>query len=413
MVLQSENAPEHTKHKVILLISIRIYIGHALPMTKRLRIPFTAPFASPIVVPPSANTIPGAIDALTHFLSAPQPPLLRGVDLGRNEQAVLLTGAGISVASGLADYRGENGTYRRNVSYRPIFFHEFVSSHEARKRYWARSFVGWPTMQQSEPNTIHYAIREIAKKGYLSSVITQNVDSFHNRAHPHLPAVELHGYLRSVVCVNCRQTLPRNEYQDSLYFLNPDWAEFLNRIRESGALNTDDTEQQRKRGLKLNPDGDVDIQGAHYSTFRYPACSRCLENPPLLKNGSRGIVEADSHGALSSRSNAGILKPAVVMFGESVREETKIAAEEAIEEAGKLLVIGSSLATYSAWRLVERAKARGMSIGVLNVGGFRNEQSLFGDSEHQALDTMRLRCSQPAELVLPEVASRLCKHDLI
>lgn len=320
---------------------------------------------------------------------------------------MLLTGAGISVASGLSDYRGEKGTYRRNASYRPIYFHEFVAFHEARKRYWARSFVGYPTMRDSGPNTTHFCISELGRKGYISSVITQNVDSFHNIAHPHIPVIELHGYLRSVVCVNCRQELPRAKFQESLLTLNPAWAEFLARIIESGALRTVVAEEQRQNGLRVNPDGDVELPNAHYSNFRYPPCPQCLTTPPLQPDGTKSIVEAESDGAWSPRSNAGILKPAVVMFGESVDVATKIAAEEAIDEAGKLLIMGSSLATFSAWRLVERAQRRGMSIGILNVGGVRNEESLFKEaSEHSSPMTL-MRCSEKTELVLPEVVSRL------
>ncbi|WEW58818.1 hypothetical protein PRK78_004286 [Emydomyces testavorans] len=360
-------------------------------MTKRLRIPFTTPFSPPIIFPSSANTLSGAVDAVTAFFSAPPSPLLRGTDVGSNAQTVLLTGAGISVASGLSDYRGENGTYRRNSSYRPIYFHEFVTLHEARKRYWARSFIGFPTLRDSRPNTTHFSIAELGRKGYISSVITQNVDSFHSIAHPHIPVLELHGYLRSVVCVNCHHRMPREKFQESLLSLNPAWAEFLARIVETGALKTDVVEERREKGLRVNPDGDVDIPNAHYSTFRYPPCPHCLVTPPLRPDGTRGIVEAESDGAWSPRSNAGILKPAVVMFGESVDETTKTAAEEAIDEAGKLLVMGSSLATFSAWRLVERAQNRGMSIGILNVGGVRNEAGLFEGAHEHVLPMTRTR----------------------
>lgn len=384
-----------------------LIIDDVLLMTKRLRIPFTTPLPPPIIYPPSANSASGATDAITSFLSSRPSPFLRGTDLGRNEDTVFLTGAGISVASGLADYRGEHGTYRRNVTYRPIYYHEFVALHEARKRYWARSFVGWPTMGRSRPNTTHWAISELGRKGYISSVVTQNVDSFHLTAHPHIPVVELHGYLRSVICVSCRQTLPRPRYQETLASLNPAWAEFLQQMSDAGALDTDNADEQRKRGLKINPDGDVDLPNAHYSSFRYPACPRCLDHPPLLPDGTRARVEVDRNGAWDPKSNAGILKPAVVMFGESVNGAVKSAAEEAIDEAGKLLVVGSSLATFSAWRLVERAKLRGMSIGILNMGGVRNEASLFeGDYETRTAMT-RARCSEKAELILPEVAARL------
>ncbi|OAL68787.1 hypothetical protein A7D00_7277 [Trichophyton violaceum] len=383
-------------------------------MNHRMRIPFTAPFAAPTILPASAATVAGAIDALAGFLAAPSPPLLRGIDLGRNEQTVLLTGAGISVASGLSDYRGEKGTYRRKAGYRPIFFHEFTTQHAARQRYWARSFIGWPTMGRSQPNITHDAIGQLGAKGFISAVVTQNVDSLHRRAHPRLPVVELHGDLRSVVCVTCAHRIPRDQFQETLAALNPAWADFFRQLARSGALETDDVEQQRQRGLKLNPDGDVDLPGAHYSDFRYPACPRCLESPlPLLRrrrrrpDGSAAIVEADADGALAPASNAGILKPAVVMFGQSVDEEVRLAAEEAVDEAGKLLVLGSSLATFSAWRLVERAVNRGMAVGVLNVGGFRNEDLLFGSVQPRAGDLSRVRCSHPAEEVLPHVAARL------
>ncbi|KAJ5495566.1 NAD-dependent protein deacylase SIR4 [Penicillium diatomitis] len=378
-----------------------------------IRIPFTGPLPPALIIPPSAKTIAGAIDAVSTFLASPPSFHLRGVDVGSNTQTVLLTGAGISVASGLSDYRGDQGTYRRNTSYRPIYFHEFTARHEARKRYWARSFVGWPGLVSARPNSTHHAIRDLGVKGYISSVVTQNVDSFHSVAHPDLSTIELHGYLRSVVCVSCRNQFSRQEFQNSLERLNPAWAEFLARMVEVGALDTRNPEEQRKKGFKLNPDGDVDLPQAPYSTFRYPSCPTCLEKPPRLKDGTPARVEVESDGAWLPTSNAGILKPAVIMFGENIDPAVKTAAEEAIDDAGRLLVLGSSLATYSAWRLVERAYKRGMPIGIINVGGVRNETMLFGDpelglsSKLGGTTTGHVRCSHPTQDILPTVVSML------
>lgn len=378
--------------------------------TPAIRIPFTGPLPLATVIPPSANTLAGAIDAVYTFLTASPSVYLRGIDVGRHSQTVLLTGAGISVASGLSDYRGEQGTYRRNTSYRPIYFHEFASRHESRKRYWARSFVGWPGLLKARPNSTHLAIRDLGAKGYISSVITQNVDSFHSLAHPDLSTLELHGYLRSVICTSCRNQFSREEFQSSLERLNPAWTEFLAHMVEQGALDTDNPEEQRRKGLKLNPDGDVDLAEAPYSTFRYPSCPTCLEKGPTLKDGTEARVEVEKDGAWKPTSNAGILKPAVIMFGENIDPAVKTAAEEAIDDAGRLLVLGSSLATYSAWRLVERAYKRGMPIGVINVGGVRNEAMLFGDVG--ADPTAHVRCSHPAQSILPTVVTQLSLNRL-
>ncbi|KAI4203655.1 MAG: hypothetical protein LQ350_001656 [Teloschistes chrysophthalmus] len=371
-----------------------------------MRIPYTGPLPPPIIVPRNANTTTGAISALTKFLFPPSSSRLSPPP-GTHAHTVLLTGAGVSVASGLADYRGTAGTYTLNKTYRPIYYNEFTSNHEARKRYWARSFLGWTNLHKARPNDAHLAIRELGKQGLVSTVITQNVDSFHPIAHPDLPTVELHGYLRSLVCIQCGNHLPRKDFQKSLSMLNPQWAAFLAEMLETGALDSENPDERRKKGLKTNPDGDADVPGAPYTTFKYPACPTCLANPPILSDGSRSIVELDANGAWSPTSTAGVLKPAVVMFGESIAAEVKIAAEEAVDNASKILVIGSSLATYSAWRLVKRAKERSMPIGVLNLGGVRGEDSFYGETKVGNDGSLGVRCSESADKILPLVVRNL------
>ncbi len=145
-----------------------------------MRIPYTGSLPPPIIVPRDANTPAGAISALTRFLSAPRSlrlPRSSGID-GRT---VLLTGAGISVASGLADYRGTGGTYTLNKTYRPIYYNEFISNHEARKRYWARSFLGWTNLHKAKPNAAHWAVRDLGERGFISDVITQSEASRRSR----------------------------------------------------------------------------------------------------------------------------------------------------------------------------------------------------------------------------------------
>lgn len=167
----------------------------------------------------------------------------------------------------------------------------------------------------------------------------------------------------------------------------------------TGALDTENPDERKKRGLKSNPDGDVDIPGAPYTTFRYPACPVCV------RDGVR--VDVDKEGAWVKGSEGGVLKPSVVMFGESIPAERKVAAEEAVDGAGRLLVVGSSLATYSAWRLVKRAKENGMPIGILNIGGARGEDTFFADVPVTNTGREAVRCSVSADKVLPEIVKIL------
>lgn len=371
-----------------------------------LRIPYTGPLPAATIVPKTANTLAGAITALTNFLTAP-PALTLPAGTRHPESTVILTGAGISVASGLADYRGDSGTYRLNKTYRPIYHHEFLKSHEARKRYWARSFLGWPNLLNAHPNASHYAIKDLGELGLVKSVVTQNVDSFHLAAHPGLPTLELHGYLRATRCTTCRSDLPRDDFQRDLARLNPIWAEFLEEILASGALQTEDPKKRKAKGLKTNPDGDVDLPGAPYSTFRYPPCPTCLARPPTLKDGSKGVVEVDNEGAYKESNTAGILQPAVVMFGESISPLVKEAAEDAIDSAGRLLIIGTSLATYSAWRLARRAKDRGMAVGIINLGGVRGESAFLEHLPESQDGELGVRLEQPSDKMLPMLVQHL------
>ncbi|CAK7215701.1 hypothetical protein SCUCBS95973_002567 [Sporothrix curviconia] len=390
-----------------------------------LRIPYTDVFAVPRIVPRNATTPAAAVAALGAFMTAPSPH-------GLPSSTVVLTGAGLSVASGLADYRGENGTYRVNKTYRPIYFHEFLASHEARKRYWARSFLGWTTLHKALPNTSHYALRDLGRLGYVHSVITQNVDSFHHTAHPDVPStVELHGYLRATVCTTCGNEYDRDAFQSELSRLNPAWAAFLADAIAAGAFEpkTDPTtgapaprspaSLSSMRGIRTNPDGDVDLPNAPYTTFRYPPCEHCLAHPPVAEDGTKRTVEVDQDGAWqlprqisSTESGAmvkcpGILKPAVIMFGESISPAVKQAAEAAVDGAGRLLVLATSLATYSAWRLAKRAKDRGMPIAIVNMGGVRGEDVFFAELDGRQPGSEGVRIEMPTDTVLPPLVEEL------
>lgn len=183
---------------------------------------------------------------------------------------------------------------------------------------------------------------------------------------------------------------------------------------EVGALTTEHPDERRKKGLRTNPDGDIELPDAPFSTFRYPACPSCLQNhgtdgdsSQASSDGSRARVAVDDDGAWLPTSTAGILKPAVVMFGESIAANIKQSAEVYVDGAERLLVIGSSLATYSAWRLVKRAKDRGMPIAILNIGGVRGEEEFLKKISPDSMGESGFRCSEKAEDVLPLVVEAL------
>ncbi|KAI5857008.1 DHS-like NAD/FAD-binding domain-containing protein [Tricharina praecox] len=310
------------------------------------RIPYTAPFPPPTLYPAHATSLPAAIAVLHAFLSHPS-----------HRKTALISGAGISVASGLRDYRGTSGTYRLNQHYRPIFFHEFASQHASRQRYWARSFVGWPATAAARPNAAHRAVYQLRAHGALCGVVTQNVDSLHGVDGG---VLELHGFLRAVACLACKTAIKRDVWQAELERLNPLWAGIL---QDGGGEK-----------LRMNADGDVDLPSADYTQFRYPPCPVCLAE-------DRGrTVRVDQDGGMEAGGDGvkAVVKPCVTFFGESVDPEVKVAAERLVEEADAVLVVGSSLATYSAWRLVRDAERAGKGVAVVNIGGVRGEDAFFG-----------------------------------
>ncbi|KAF2399407.1 DHS-like NAD/FAD-binding domain-containing protein [Trichodelitschia bisporula] len=364
-----------------------------------LRIPYTAPFPPPTIHPPSAHSLAGSIAALASFLS-PRP---------NSSKTLLLTGAGLSVPSGLPDYRGPRGTYTLRRNYRPVFYAEFVARHASRQRYFARSYLGWPAVERVKPNKGYEAVGALGGLGILGGVVTQNVDALHPRAHPDLPTIELHGSLHTMTCLSCGTPFPRADFQTELTRLNPAWAGYMASLPASIPGNPEDAP------ATTNPDGDAELQpsanpdgdvapapGAPaYETFRYPSCPSCLASPPLLEDGSRAEIRVDGDGAWMPGSSGGVLKPGVVMFGEGVDPGVRVAAERAVDEAGRVLVVGSSLATWSAWRLVRRMRDKGGEVGIVCLGGVRGEGEVVGEG------IGGVRVVGRAEEVLPEVVEAL------
>jgi NAD-dependent SIR2 family protein deacetylase len=250
--------------------------------------------------------------------------------LSRAKRLVVLTGAGCSTESGIPDYRSPGGAWTRH---KPIYFSAFVRSAEVRRFYWARSYRGWPRFESARPNGAHHALAELESNGRVHQLITQNVDDLHQEAGSRA-VVQLHGRNRLVVCLDCGGEIPRSEMQERLAELNADWL----RNARGESLRGDEAD--------FAPDGDAELARELVGDFQVPECHRC----------------------------GGVLKPAVVFFGESVPPEKVTYAMRRVDEADAMLVVGSSLTVWSGFRFVKRAADRRLPIAILNIGPTRADE---------------------------------------
>ncbi|HEV7239548.1 MAG TPA: NAD-dependent protein deacetylase [Thermoanaerobaculia bacterium] len=243
------------------------------------------------------------------------------------KRLVVLTGAGCSTESGIPDYRSPGGAWTRH---KPIYFSSFVRSAEVRRFYWARSYRGWPRFERARPNAAHHALADLEARGRVHQLITQNVDDLHQEAGSRA-VVQLHGRNRVVVCLDCGGEFPRAEMQERLHERNAQWIE----AARWNHLQADEAD--------FAPDGDAEVAREVIGGFEVPECHRC----------------------------GGVLKPAVVFFGESVPRHKVDYAMSRVDEADALLVVGSSLTVWSGFRFAKRAHDRGVPIAIVNIGPTR------------------------------------------
>ena len=243
------------------------------------------------------------------------------VALLRGRRIAVLTGAGISTDSGIPDYRGPDSPPAN-----PMTIKQFTSSREYRQRYWARNHLGWRHMAQTQPNAGHRALAELERAGVVTGVITQNVDLLHTKAGSR-SAINLHGTYARVVCLDCGQTMSRAALAEELEAANPGFAERAERVGE----------------LAVAPDADAWVSDTE--SFRFIDCPAC----------------------------AGMLKPDIVYFGESVAKEVVEQAYALVDGSEALLVAGSSLTVFSGYRFVRHAAARGIPVAIVNRGPTRGD----------------------------------------
>ena len=203
----------------------------------------------------------------------------------------------------------------------PVTYQAFMGEESTRRRYWARSMLGWRRFSRARPNDTHRALARLEAMGRSELLLTQNVDRLHQAAGS-TGVIDLHGRLDLVRCMGCEASVARDELQDKLGRLNADWLD----------LDAADA-----------PDGDADLENADFSSFAAPSCGRC----------------------------GGVLKPDVVFFGEKVPSDRVDAAARHLEQADAMLIVGSSLMVYSGFRFAKMAAGAGKPIAAVNLGRTR------------------------------------------
>jgi NAD-dependent SIR2 family protein deacetylase len=237
---------------------------------------------------------------------------------------LVVTGAGCSEACGIPAYRDHDGAWKSRP---PVRFHDFVSRPAARARYWARSAAGWPRVAAAAAGAAHRALAALAAGGWPLRVVTQNVDGLHQKAGSR-DVVDLHGRLDRVACLACDRRLSRADVQELLLCWNPWLAEFARRAEPL-------------------PDGDARVETG-FEGVRVPDCPDC----------------------------GGLLKPDVVFFGENVPAPLTAQTLEFARQCDGVLVVGSSLTTWSGYRLCLAARDAGRPVAALNLGRTRADALL-------------------------------------
>jgi NAD-dependent SIR2 family protein deacetylase len=261
--------------------------------------------------------------------------------LHQHPRVLVLTGAGLSTASGIPDYRDKDGVRRgRN----PIQGPDFRKSEAVRRRYWARSMAGYPTLAGAAPNAAHYALAQLEAAGRLHGIITQNVDGLHHQAGSH-KVIELHGNIHGVLCLDCRAVHPRAQIQDWLVQANPS----LVPTGPAGEVVPE-----------ARPDGDAELELDEFHDFQLPACPAC----------------------------GGTLQPDVIFFGDNIPPARTAQALQWAEDSDAVLVVGSSLMVFSGFRFAKLAAQANKPIAAINLGKTRADELIGLKIEAAAVDVL-------------------------
>ncbi len=238
--------------------------------------------------------------------------------LKASARTLIFTGAGISTGSGIPDFRGPQGVWKRR---QPVYYQDFMTSEAARTEHWDYKLEGWESFRDAQPNVIHEAIVKLEKAGKLLMVVTQNIDGLHRLAGTspeHL--VELHGTNSFVECQTCHwRDEPQKHFDHFKLHRAPPRCRcggFLKPATISFGQSLDSRDLERAHAAAMDCDLVVAL-GSTLSVFpaaSFPLLAAERGTPYVIINRGQTEHDGNEHVTLRLEGEVGeIFAPAVAM----------------------------------------------------------------------------------------------------
>ncbi len=233
---------------------------------------------------------------------------------------LVFTGAGVSTASGIPDFRGPNGVWTRR---RPVYYDDFMASERARVEYWDFKLETWAIYRRAEPNAVHRAIVALEHAGVVAAVVTQNVDGMHRRAgtSPDM-LIEMHGTDLLVECQRCGETSDPAAHFDAFSASRQPPMCACGGILKPATISFGQPLRQATLERAASAAANADLVLAMGSTLSvHPAASVPLAAagrgiPYIVVN--RGSTEHDGHPALTLRLDGDVMEIVPAAVGEAL-----------------------------------------------------------------------------------------------
>lgn len=251
--------------------------------------------------------------------------------LRRAKYAVASTGAGISVESGIPDFRSPGGIWSKYPPDQYASIDAFLANPAKVWRFWNELAND---LRGCKPNPAHHALTELQRTGPLKAIITQNVDNLHQDAGTQ-NIIEYHGNAKRLICLHCGYTQPFTPLTQTGSAPDPNRAPH------------DPTGTARTEAV---PDHDPRISQDITSTA------------PTSSDPERAPQAAPHTGPVPRCQCGGLLKPDVIMFGEIIPPHAMAQAETYATTCDLMIIIGTSAQVYPAADLPHIAKHHGAYI---------------------------------------------------